>query len=100
MTSEKRRELLDGLTHEQQQSLRMGATIEVPLNEVIFQVAERVASSVIRAHVESCPIQRVQAEVVRIRIRHAYLLGMMAGAGLLGGGFGGSLVIVVMKLWS
>jgi hypothetical protein len=70
-------------------------SVHVPLPDYVREVAEVAARTVIREHVEACPIRKIEERVAVLEKRFAVLIGAIIGSGAFGGAVGG----VIMKLF-
>jgi hypothetical protein len=81
----------------------MAEDVKVPLPDYIREAAREAARTVIREHLDSCSMKRdvvrieceqkeIKVELDKLRWKFAVMLGLMAGAGGVGGMAGGSLV--------
>lgn len=77
--------------------------IPMPLTDFVKGIAREAALTVIKEHIESCPVAKdvidlksdqkeTTKEVGKLKVKFATLLGLMAGAGATGGLAGGGLV--------
>lgn len=77
--------------------------VPIPLTEFVMGIAREAARTVIKEHIESCPVAKdvidlksdqkeTDEEVGKLKIKFAALLGLMSGAGTAGGLAGGGLV--------
>ena len=68
--------------------------VEVPLPEYIREAATLAARTVIKEHVQTCPVNELVERVDKLEGRFNVLVGAILGSGCLGGGVGA----VVMRL--
>jgi hypothetical protein len=77
--------------------------VPIPLTDFVKGIAREAALTVIKEHIESCPVAKdvidlksdqkeTTKEVGKLKVKFATLLGLMAGAGATGGLAGGGLV--------
>jgi hypothetical protein len=77
--------------------------VPIPLTEFVMGIAREAARTVIKEHIESCPVAKdvidlesdqkeTTKEVGKLKVKFATLLGLMCGAGTAGGLAGGGLV--------
>lgn len=59
--------------------------VHVPLPEYVKEAAREAAWTVIREHVASCPITKLETRVETLEARFYILIGAVIGSGALGG---------------
>ena len=63
-------------------------SVQVPLPIYVREAAEAAAWTVIKEHVEACPIKEIEGRVHVLEARFNILLGAIVGSGALGGAIG------------
>jgi hypothetical protein len=65
--------------------------VTVPLPDFVSEIAREAARTILREHVETCPIGETVVRVTKIESRLSLLVGIMLGSGALGGVVGGTI---------
>lgn len=63
-------------------------SIEIPLPTYVREAAREAARTVIKDHVQACPISKVEERMHVLEKRFNILLGAILGSGVLGGAVG------------
>ena len=66
--------------------------IQVPLPEYIREAARESAWTVIKEHVTTCPIDRLETRIQVLESRFYILVGAVLGSGVLGGAVGAAVL--------
>ncbi len=60
-------------------------TVHVPLPQYVREAAQESARTVIKEHVQTCPISKLESRVKVLETRFYLLVGAILGSGVLGG---------------
>lgn len=63
-------------------------SVQVPLPQYVTEAARESAWTVIKEHIKSCPITKLDARVTLLEARFYTLVGAIFGSGVLGGAAG------------
>ncbi len=67
-------------------------SVKVPFPDYIRDAAREAAWTVIREHVDACPIKKVEERVRVLEARFNLLLGAVIASGVLGGSIGAGIL--------
>ena len=70
----------------------MSDDVHVPLPEYIAEAAREAARTVIREHVVTCPIAKLEGRVQILEARFNVVVGAIIGSGVLGGAAGAAIL--------
>jgi hypothetical protein len=68
------------------------------LPDYLELIAQRAAQIAIENHAKTCPIKELEPRVRKMEVRFSTLIGIIVGAGGIGGGVSGAIVSGAIKL--